>query len=354
VLGGAARGPVHGVSISYPEGDPGREDELIAAVTARWSAKPDFIPVDSIALAQDWHGEAARREQPFAHAYEHWNRALHRRARGVGGRVMLDGIGGDQLFQSSDVFLADLFRTFQWGELFRQHRARSGAQRAWRELYRWAVRPNVPLPLQRMVARARGLPVAPHYLDRFPPSWFRRDFLEAHGVMDRDRAERPALPERPFVLAEGHAYLRFAFYPRIFAQLHRFGREEGVELRSPLLDERIVRFALARPWSDRVDGTETKLLLRRAMRGLLPDEVLAPRSHRTGTTNAYFLRELRRAAWPVAEPLLGDLRLAALGIVDPAIYRRAWDHLLAHDDDELAVRVFFTLQAELWLRSRDA
>lgn len=350
---GGTRGAVHGISVSYPEGDPGREDELITAIAAHWNATPDFIPVADIPLACDWKAEAARRDQPFAHAYEHWNRALQRRAASIGARVVLDGIGGDQLFQVSDIFLADLFRTLQWGELLRQHRLRSGAQRSWRELYHWAVQPSLPAAAQRLVARLRGHPAPRHYLERVPPIWFRRDFLAKHQVLERDAAERPRLPARPFVLAEGLAYLRFAFYPRVFAHLHRFGREEGVELRSPLLDERIVRFAMARPWSDRVDGLETKNLLRRAMRGLLPDKVLAPRTHRTGTTNAYFLRELRRAAWPVAETLLPNLRLAELGIVDPAIYRRAWDHLLQHDDDELAVRVFFTLQSELWLRSRD-
>lgn len=112
-----------------------------------------------------------------------------------------------------------------------------------------------------------------------------------------------------------------------------------------------MRFALRRPWSDRVDGGETKNLLRRAMRGRLPESVLAPRPHRTGTTTGYFLRRLRDDAWPVARTQFSTLRLGELGIVDPHELERAWQHLLEHEDGELAARLFFTFSTELWLRS---
>lgn len=339
------------VSISYAEGDPGRENHWIEAVTRRWNVEPSFIDVDAIPLFNDWEGEAARRSGPFAHAYEHWNRALSRRARERGARVILDGVGGDQLFQCSDIYLADLVRTFQWGELWGQMRQRPPEIDGLRHLYRWGIRPNLPEGLAARISRLRGLPPARHYLERIPPIWFRRDFLNAHAVMSREAAARPRRSARSHVLAEAQAYLQYAFYPRIFAHLFRFAREEGVELRSPLLDERVVRFAVARPWSDRADGNETKRLLRRAMRDRLPAEVLAPRPHRTGTTNAYFLREMRRAGWPVAQRVLPEMRMAALGMIEPSYFRRGWELVMQHDDDELAARLFFTLQAELWLRT---
>src|SRR5690606_15951996 len=101
-------------------------------------------------------------------------------------------------------------------------------------------------------------PPARHYLDRLPPVWFRRRFLEGHGVIERDYAHQPRPSTKDHVLAEAQAYLTLQFYPRIFAQLTGFARDEGATLRSPLLDERIVRFSLSRPWSDRIKGKETK------------------------------------------------------------------------------------------------
>lgn len=342
------------VSISYPMGDPGREDELIDAVVTHWHGSTRLISVDDIPMFHDAVRAAARRDLPMAHTYEEWNRSLSRGARAVGARVILDGVGGDQLFQVSDIFQADLFRRLQWIELVRQHRARHDGRLDLRALYRWAIRPVMPARLVALVARLRRMTVPAHYLERRPPFWFNEAFLRRHGVDERERSERPSLPRGDATLAEAHAFLRFPFYPRIVGMLHRFGVEEGVEVRSPLLDERVVRFAIGRPWAERSDDGETKVLLRHAMRGLLPDHVLAPRPQRTGVTSAYFLRQMRGPGRPLLEAMLADSRLAAIGMIDASRLRRGWEHLLAHDDAELGARLYFTLQAELWVRTRIA
>jgi len=341
---------VHAVSVSYPEGDPGREDELIAQVTARWNAQPDFLAVDDIPLAHDFTSESAARDLPFAHAYEHWNRAIAARAKSRGACVLLDGVGGDQLFQCGDIFLADLLRTGQIGEALRQIRRADGG-RDWNRLRVWGIEPLAPYWWRARQARKANRLLTDDYLERLPPRWFRHTFLREQHLLELERAARPPRRSRSFVLTESHAYIEFAFFPRIFALLSGFVRDEGLELRSPLLDQRVLRFALPRPWSDRVDGGETKNLLRRAMRGRLPDTVLAPRPARTGTTNAYFVRKLRSEAWPIARTQFRSLRLGDLGIVDPQILERAWQHLLEHDDAELAARLFFAFSTELWLRT---
>ncbi len=352
-FGGGAAARLRPVSISYPAGDPGREDELIGETVAHWHTATRWIDVDSITLLPDLAGECAARELPFAHTYEHWNRALSRAARADGARVMLDGVGGDQLFQVSDIVLADLFARGRWGTLAREWRRRGGwaGGRGARELWRWAVRPALPRALPSLLARARGLPAPPDYLDRHAPRWFHRGFLERSGALARDAAAAPALPRHDHALREMHAYLRHAFFSRITGALHRFALTEGVELRSPLLDDRVVRFALRRPWHERAEGGETKVLLRHAMRGLVPDRVLAPRPARTGVTSAYFLRQLRGPARPAIESALRDPVLASLGIADARGMRQAWEHVLRQDDDETAVRLLFTLQADLWTRA---
>lgn len=353
-LGDHTRERLRPVSISYPVGDPGREDEIIETVTGAWGVSPRWIAVDEIRLlggsAGDPMAEAAARALPFAHSYEHWNRALSRAARASGARVILDGVGGDQLFQVSDIFLSDLFARGQWVELATQFRSRGG--RGFRDLWRWAVRPALPPTLSHGIARLRGADAAPDYLLRLPPQWFRTRFLNDHDVMAREVAARPVVPRRDRVLGETHAFLRFAFFTRVVSLLRGYALEEGVALRSPLLDDRVVRFAAQRPWSERADRKETKILLRRAVAGLVPAPVLAPRPHRTGITSAYFLRQLRGPARPLFESLLAAPLLASMGMIDATRLRRAWEHVLVHDDDETGARIFFTLQTELWLRSR--
>lgn len=319
------------VSISYPQGDPGREDELIRDVVAHWGTETSWLSVDEIPLLIDAEAEARTRDLPFAHTYEHWNRALSRRARGVGARVMFDGVGGDQLFQVSDVYLSELFRRGQWFELARQLRMKDGV--TLRDVWRGARQPQ-------------------RHLQRETPFWFAARFLRTHDIAGRDEAARPALPRGSSVLTETHAFLRFPFFARIVSTLRRFAMEEGVELRSPLLDDRVVRWATRRPWSERADGRETKVVLRRAMAGLVPDHVLAARARRTGVTSAYFLRQLRGPARPVIEAALQDPLLASIGMIDAPRLRHAWTYVLEHDDDEIGARLFFTVQTELWLRAR--
>lgn len=342
-------GPIRAVSISYPEGDPGREDDTIRAVLGQWQASTHWLDVDAIPLFTDAAASAARRDGPFAHAFEHWNRALYRGARAVGARVMLDGAGGDQLFQVSDIYLADLFAWGRWIELARQWRGRGG--RGLRNFYRWAVRPALPPALQRGIAVVRRRHPPHDHLHRAAPFWFRRAFLDAHGVMEREISARPPLPRASRVLHETHAYVRFPYFSRILSQLRDFAQQEGVALRSPLLDARVVAWALRRPWSERADRAESKVALRAAMDGLLPPQVLAPRTHRTGITSAYFLRQLRGPGRVLVEGLLDDSHLASMGMIDLRLTRRAWDHVLRHDDDETGARLFLTLQAELWLRA---
>ena len=109
----------------------------------------------------------------------------------VGARVVLDGSGGDQLFQVSDIYLADLFASGRWLEMLRQWRSRDG--RGLRNLYRWAVKPVLPDFVVRAIARARGMGAPRHYLDRQPSAWCRHAFLREHGVLAQDLASRPAL-----------------------------------------------------------------------------------------------------------------------------------------------------------------
>jgi asparagine synthase (glutamine-hydrolysing) len=338
------------VSISYPEGDPGREDELIRDVVAQWGIGTTWLPVDTIPMFGDASREAAARDLPFAHAFEHWNRALSRGARSSGARVMLDGVGGDQLFQVSDIFLSDLFGQGRWIELGRQWRGRGG--RGLDNFWRWVVHPALPVPIRRLIARVRGMEPPRHHFHRLPPEWIVARFLTEHNVLDREAAAAPVLPRSSRVLGETHAYLRFPFFARIVSTLRTFALEEGVELRSPLLDDRVVGFAARRPWNERAEGRETKIVLRRAMRGLVPDHVLAPRPHRTGITSAYFLRQMRGPGRALVEATLQDPLLASLGVIHLPRLRAAWAHVLEHDDDELGARVYFTLQAELWLRAR--
>jgi hypothetical protein len=130
--------------------------------------------------------------------------------------------------------------------------------------------------------------------------------------------------------------------------------EHGVEVRSPLYDRRVIEFAATRPREERSSGGETKRLLRRSMRGLLPDEVLAPRTHRTGVTTGYFDRSMKSGLRPLlTEAFLNSPSvLVESGVVNLDRFGRAVTYYLRRGDREVGLRLLLTLQAELWMRGR--
>ena len=340
------------VSISYPPGDAGREDELIAAVAGHWNAPIHWLDIRNIPLLDRPAERAAARDEPLAHPFETGNRALAGGSRSVGAHVAFDGFGGDQLFQVSLVYLADLFRTGRWIRLAREWKEK-GLKREFRPFFRWAVQPVLPHPLLTGAKVLRGGRALRGYLERPVPEWIAPDFIRRHGLLERERMHAPARTGGSHAAYETHWYLAHPYYPRIAERVCSFALEEAVELRAPLYDRRIIEFATSRPVSERSAGRETKRLLRRSVRGLLPDRVLAPRPRRTGITGSYLDRSLRKLHAAVLDDVFqAPLALEDAAIVNAAVLRRRWGDFLRQGRGDLGMNLLFTFQAELWLRAR--
>jgi asparagine synthase (glutamine-hydrolysing) len=66
---------------------------------------------------------------------------------------------------------------------------------------------------------------------------------------------------------------------QFLTKVDRATMAHGVEARVPLLDERVASFAVGLPATSKVRGTEKKIVLRNAMRGRLPEDILdAPKT----------------------------------------------------------------------------
>ncbi|HTL95516.1 MAG TPA: asparagine synthetase B family protein [Gemmatimonadaceae bacterium] len=342
------------VSMSYPAGDPGREDELIQSIADWWDAEVHWVRIGDVPFFERPAHRAARRDEPFAHAFEMWHRALARGTRAVGARVAFDGMGGDQLFQVSEVYFADLLRTGHWIELARDWRARGGGfgVRDAREFVRTVLDPLVSERARRAITVLRRGRRPTGYLERRPPSWIRREFAKEHQLEERERAFAPQRGRVSCAAFETEWYLSHAYFPRVFGAVAGFALEEGVISRSPLYDRRVIEFAATRPRWERATGRETKLLLRRAVRGLVPDGVLAPRAARTGVTSGYFDDSMRKHFPGLSNGLMQDSALRDVGIIDAEEFQRWSDYYVRNGGQQLGVTLLFTLQTELWLRSR--
>jgi asparagine synthase (glutamine-hydrolysing) len=127
--------------------------------------------------------------------------------------------------------------------------------------------------------------------------------------------------------------------------------QAGAIHRSPFFDGRLLKFATGRPRTERVSARETKRLLRRAMKGLLPDAFLAPRPGRTGVTTQYMRDEMQGPARELLSAAFQRPVLAELGIIDGDLLRKEWQ-LFLDTGNTFGLRFFELFQAEMWIRAR--
>jgi asparagine synthase (glutamine-hydrolysing) len=354
VLAADARSKLRPVSISYPRGDPGFEDDYIRQVASFWNADVHWIDSENIPLLDGLERRAAAADEPPPALYELWNRELARGTRACGSRVALDGNGGDQLFQASDVVLADLLRTGRWIQLARFAKSRLIYGR--RHVVQASLFPLVPEWLLRASERLTGQRVRQHYLERPIAGWMRSDCVVAHDLRERELLALRSTRSAGIAHAESTGYMTNPAWAVAGSSVRAAVLQEGVEMRSPLMDLRVVEFALARPISDRADHAGTKHVLRQSVRRLLPASVLAPRQWRTGVTIGYSRRRMTESYPRLLGRLFAEpLRLADLGLVDPDALRRGAEQCCAGGgNDWLRVNLFNTMKVEFWLRGLGA
>jgi asparagine synthase (glutamine-hydrolysing) len=340
------------VSVSYPEGDSGREDEKITAIGEMWRTPITWVDILDVPLFDSSLSRVASRDEPHVHVFEEWMRAVSRASRKVDARVALNGHGGDFLFQVSSVYLADMLAHGRVISLAREMRAQGVRfKSAARPLFKWGVQPLLPAPMLRLAEKVRGRPIYGHF-DRPIPSWYRAEFSRSHGIAERARQGGPRPKGGSRAAHEMSWYLTQPTFPRANAATAEIALQEGIEMRSPFYDRRVIEFSASRPVAERNSLAQSKRLLRRAMTGLLPDDVLVPRLRKPGTLAGYFESSMKASA-SLLQSAFHDPILGKLGIVEPRLLQRALNaYLRGANQDYLRDQLFSTLQAELWLRAR--
>lgn len=120
----------------------------------------------------------------------------------------------------------------------------------------------------------------------------------------------------------------------------------SIESRVPFLDHKLVEFTARLPERFKIRGRSTKWILRRAMRGILPEEILTRRKMGFPVPLGRWLRDEYR--WVVDEFVLGD-RTNDRGIFDAAALRA----LVAEHNSSRAnheSRLWSLINFEIWAR----
>ena len=339
--------PVLPVSLFYPGDDLGNEESYIRAISEHWRVPVRWVDSDQIPLIAESESRALKHDDPMGQPFEGQMRTLSQVTRELNGRVALDGFGGDQIFHaSSAAVIADHAFHGRWNGLVAEWRGLSVTAR---EFVRLAVLPHLSPQTLEWIGAVRGRPLSGFWERGFPP-WI-LPTPEALGELVPEFEQLPDESASQFEIRQGSLS---SIVGRNVAWNMAFGLDEGVQLRAPLFDRRVVAFAVARPMSDRGSAGDSKRILRRAMNGLLPEWVLAPRSRKTGTPRGYFHKHFPPIVRREVDLLFGTRKsnLEALGILDRAVYMEAVERYALKGEHVLGALIQRTLDAERWLAVR--
>jgi asparagine synthase (glutamine-hydrolysing) len=250
----------------------------------------------------------------------------------TGTRVLLSGIGGDEVtggIPTAVPELADLLRAFQLRQLARQLKSWAlNNRQPWLHLFAEAIREFLP-----------GTPKLLH-----PAPWLDPSFvLRQHSALIGYSSRLKVLGSTPSF------QISLSALDVLRRQLHCEGSpaQPVYEKRYPFLDRDLLEFLFAIPRQQLLRPGQRRSLLRRALTGIVPDEVLNRRR------KAYVCREpfgLILAEWAIFSELSRNMISSAIAIIEPSMFQDALLRARRGQAVPMA-QLMHTFAIEIWLRS---
>lgn len=200
--------------------------------------------------------------------------ALYKKAAEMGFKVILSGLGGDELFYSyrDDNALAHAM------QLRREFDACFPLKKHWRKYLRF------------MAKHWRYVLMANHPIledDKLPTPWTYNDYQKfaASATLEHDDtairfADIDVQPHYPYTAGVNevydHKFTTFANQLCVYLG-NKLSAANGVELRYPLLDSELIEFLDTLPLDMKFDSKVSKKFQKEVMHGLLPDYILYAR-----------------------------------------------------------------------------
>ncbi|MBI4605062.1 MAG: asparagine synthase (glutamine-hydrolyzing) [Planctomycetes bacterium] len=333
------------IRFADPRFDESRDAEAVARLLGTEHHVHDVGPESAEVIAAIlWHFD-----EPFADASAIPTYFLSKTAR-ESITVALSGDGGDEMFAGYE----------RYAELERQERLR----RALPSLLRSALRPLARLyPLHARgrallesltltpaeAAAGAAMHLGPRHKRRLYSGELAR-FLEERldtGALLEALHDRCSSPDA--VSRAQYADYRSYLADDILVKVDRMSMAHSLEVRSPLLDHRLVERVASFPRALKLEGGETKRVFKRVLSRSLPAEVLGrPKRGFTPPLSAWFRGELKE----FLAALLFDGRLERRGYFSKvylgALWKRCQRGLGSTTD--LSTHVWILAMLELWHR----
>lgn len=267
-------GHMHTVSACYAEK---RVDErpFMESVVSKWGTQPYYIyPCyeDAFKLAEKitWH-----QDEPYGSTsiFAQWSVFSEAHTQGI--TVMLDGQGADEQLAGYhggySYYMNMLLDQHRYGELWSTLRGRQRdfgvpMKEQLRALFGPRLHPRLRGWLLRQAAVVTGS--GPNWLDSEAFSTLTPLKGAFQTALDRD-----GLPPVRDIGSLCQAMVQATNLPMLLKYEDRNSMAHSIEARVPFLDHRLVEFTIGLGSEHKMRGSETKSVLRRAMRGIMPDMI---------------------------------------------------------------------------------
>lgn len=276
----------------------------------------------------------------FLDCFVNRHRALCSAMKENGARVLLTGHGGDEMLcsaQNPTPQFGDLLIEHRWRDL---HRALNDWSKALKRpyldlLWRDGLRPLLPPRLQLFCG------VKPNF--RLPP-WFAKEFVEKMNMRERYLVSSNKLDfDLPSARDQAAGFI--SVMKMISKASYR--ARGGIETSHPILHRPLVEFLQAIPFEQRVRPGEIRSLMRRSLKGLLPEKVLNRRT-KAGPTEALYRAFTR--GWPRLRLMFDEPLVCARGYMDAGELKIALERV-RHGCEANAFLILQTISLEFWLRA---
>jgi asparagine synthase (glutamine-hydrolysing) len=346
----ASSSPVKTFSIGF-EGSPDSELPLARVTAERFSTEHHEMVVKPDAL--EIIPEIVRHYgQPFADNSAVPSFYVARMAR-QHVTVALNGDGGDESFAGYNHYVGALLQA-------RAARLPRPLRRAISALGRLAPRrpsSSHPFSRARRLSQRVMLDDGPRYADALSVFTY-ADRDELYTPEFREQIDRSAAPEfiadlwrdasaQDPVNRMMEVDIDGLLPAQLLVKMDIASMASSLEARSPFLDHELMEFAATIPGEEKLDGNEKKVVLRRALRGWIPDQILdgPKRGFAIPTASEWFRTDLRE----LLRDTVGDGVAASRGYLRPSYVNDLVDLHLSRRADH-GPQLWALMMFELWLR----
>lgn len=326
------------------------ERRYIDCVLGLGGFRPHFVRADELSPMSNIEQIHFHLDEAFfaGNLYLHW--AMYQTAHANGHRVFLDGLDGDTTVSHGFEYLGDLVMGLKWKTLYKEmgllgQNLGLGRKHILRE---YCIKPFCPTWVFNLWRRLHG-----HYDDtRINDRLLSAEFRERLRL--NDRVNSLLVRSRSCLSSARQKHkemLSFPLFAHALELADKCSAAFHLESRYPFFDRRLIELCLSLPGNQKLGNGWSRVVLRRAMEGILP-KAIQWRPEK-GDLSPNFYRRLLEGDRAVLENIL--LRRSSL--LSPYVdlqalqdtYRRFESNPLRSHDDSL--QIFAAVNLAVWLDS---